>query len=63
MISRQQAAETLGVSAQTIDRLIDAGRLRALRLGKRRIGIPQASLATYVAECYLTAQTPTAKAA
>ena len=39
LLSRGEAAEVLGVSVRTIDSLIKAGRMLAVRLG-RRVLIP-----------------------
>ena len=46
-LSRQQAADALSVSTQTIDRLIKTGRLRAGKIGPRVV-IPEESLRQYV---------------
>ncbi len=48
-VSKQQVAETLGISTQTVDRLIAAGSLRSYKVGKRRVGISDSSLREYVA--------------
>jgi excisionase family DNA binding protein len=49
--SREQTADQLSVSTQTIDRLIESGKLACVRVGKRRVAIPASSLAAYVEKC------------
>ncbi len=48
MISVSAAAAQLGVSAKHIYRLCDDGELTYVRLGKRKIGIPEESLAEFI---------------
>jgi excisionase family DNA binding protein len=49
LLTEQQAGEAIGVSAKTVRRLVDAGRLEwvnlALKPGKRLIRIPPEALA------------------
>lgn len=47
-LSRQQAAEALSVSTQTIDRLRKQGVLESVKVG-RRVGIRDMSLAAFIA--------------
>jgi excisionase family DNA binding protein len=47
-LSRQQVADALGISVQTVDRHIAAGRLQAVKIGPRRVGIPDMSLQQYI---------------
>jgi excisionase family DNA binding protein len=44
LITRAEAALRLSVSPQTIDRMIRGGRLVAVKLGTRRVGITQSSV-------------------
>jgi excisionase family DNA binding protein len=48
MITVSAAAERLGVSPKHIYRLCDEGELTYVRLGKRKIGIPEESLAEFI---------------
>jgi excisionase family DNA binding protein len=47
-VSIAQTAEILGVSAKTVRRLIAAGALDAVRLGRRTIRIKTESIETFV---------------
>ena len=49
LITRQQAAETLGVSLKTLDDLIHRGQLRAYRIGPKLVRIDPADLEAFVA--------------
>ena len=42
--SRSEIAAMLGVSLATIERMIHAGKLRAVRVGRRRILVPRTEL-------------------
>ena len=42
--SRSEVADMLGVSLATIERMIHAGKLRAIRVGRRRILVPRTEL-------------------
>ncbi len=48
-VSRQQAADAMSVSTQTVDRLIAAGSLRSVKVGRRRVAISAESLSAYLA--------------
>lgn len=48
LLTRQQAAEALGVSVQTVARLIRRGQLETRRVGERMVRIPAESLERYV---------------
>ena len=43
LFSRREAAKIMGVSTSTITRLIDAGELKIVRLGKRTL-VPRSEL-------------------
>lgn len=47
VLSKQEAAQMLGISLRTIDRLIALKELQVRRLG-RRVVIPRASLASFL---------------
>ncbi len=47
-LSREQAAEGLGVSVRTVDRLIREAEIPSVRLGKRRL-IPRDDFDAYAA--------------
>lgn len=49
-LTRQQAAERLAVSDQTVDKLIRLGKLECYR-ECRRVRIPAASLERHLAQC------------
>jgi excisionase family DNA binding protein len=49
MLTRVQAAERLGLSPQTVGRLIRSGTLPAFRIGERRLFIPAAAVENYLA--------------
>ena len=42
--NRREAAQAINVSLPTLDKLIRDGRLRAIRIGQRRIIIPKAAV-------------------
>ncbi len=42
--SKGEVAKILGVSLSTIGRMIHAGKLRAVRVGRRRILVPRTEL-------------------
>jgi excisionase family DNA binding protein len=44
LLTKAEAAKRLAVSVQTITRFVKADRLKAVRLGKRRVGITQSSV-------------------
>ena len=48
MLTVKAAAGQLGVSSKHIYRLCDEGELTYVRLGKRKIGIPEESLSAFV---------------
>jgi excisionase family DNA binding protein len=50
LLSRKQAGERLGVSSQTVSRLIRDGSLVAHRVSERRVMVSEDSLRRYVAE-------------
>jgi excisionase family DNA binding protein len=45
---RKRAADALGCSQRTVDRLVQAGELKAYRLRERGIRITQTSLREYI---------------
>jgi len=49
LLSRQEAAQHLGVSVMTVSRTIKRGDLAAVRISPRRIGILRADLDAYIA--------------
>ena len=49
MLKRDEAAEALSLSVKTLDRLIKAGLLQAIRMG-RRVAVPVSSVERYVAD-------------
>lgn len=51
MLSRDHVAESLGVSKQTVDRLIRRGDLRAIKIG-RRVLVPADALDALIAQKY-----------
>jgi excisionase family DNA binding protein len=51
LLSRQEAAERLAVSPQTVSRLIGQGRLDAIRVGVRKIAVSEVSIEQYLANC------------
>lgn len=48
-LSPRQAARSLGVSPQTLYNLLNAGRIRSVKVGRRRL-IPVAELARFLQE-------------
>ncbi len=48
LLSRREVAERLGVSVQTVGRLIDSGSLRAIRIGPRSIRVEAESVISLV---------------
>jgi excisionase family DNA binding protein len=48
VLSLRQAAQSLGISAASLRRLIDRGELRSIRLGKRRRGVLQSDLTFFL---------------
>jgi excisionase family DNA binding protein len=48
LVSRRDAAERLGISAQTVSRLIRAGEVKSCRIGERRVMVDGASLDAYI---------------
>jgi excisionase family DNA binding protein len=49
LLSRAEVAEVLGVSVQTVARLIGRGELETVRVGERMKRIPAESLEAYLA--------------
>lgn len=49
-VSRQRAAVQLDVSTDTIDRLVQAGKLDQIKVGVRRVGITWKSLTKLIGE-------------
>lgn len=49
-MTRQEAADALTVSTQTVDRLIHDGRLTACNLGRRAVRIDRASVLAVLAQ-------------
>ena len=45
---RKRSADALGCSERTIDRLVQAGELKAYNLGKRGVRITETSLREYI---------------
>lgn len=41
--NRSEAAQVINISLPTLDKLIKDGKLRAIRIGQRRIVIPKAA--------------------
>jgi excisionase family DNA binding protein len=48
LLSREEAAESLGVSLSTIDRYLRDGTLRRVKIGKRIVRIDAAQLSSLV---------------
>jgi len=48
LLTLDEVAEKLRVSRRTVERLVDAGRIRVLRVG-RRVRVAETELETYVA--------------
>jgi excisionase family DNA binding protein len=48
LLTRREVAEALGVSVQTVARLIRRGELETVRVGERFIRIPAESLERYL---------------
>jgi excisionase family DNA binding protein len=48
LLTRREVAEALGVSVQTVGRIIGRGQLETRRVGKRFIRIPAESLQAYL---------------
>jgi excisionase family DNA binding protein len=48
LLTRREVAEALGVSVQTVARLIGRGELETVRVGERFVRIPAESLEQYL---------------
>lgn len=48
LLTRGEVAEVLGVSVQTVGRIIERGELETKRVGKRFVRIPVESLEQYL---------------
>ena len=48
LLTRGEVAEVLGVSVQTVGRIIERGELETRRVGKRFVRIPAESLEQYL---------------
>jgi excisionase family DNA binding protein len=48
LLTRREVAEVLGVSVQTVARLIERGELETMRVGERFVRIPAESLEQYL---------------
>lgn len=48
IFNRREAAQELDISLPTLDKLIREGKLRAIRIGQRRIIIPKAAVAAFL---------------
>ena len=46
--NRREAAQAINVSLPTLDKLIRDGRLRAIRIGQRRIVIPKVAVKAFL---------------
>ncbi|MFR6026274.1 MAG: excisionase family DNA-binding protein [Christensenellales bacterium] len=46
--NRSEAAQVINISLPTLDKLIKDGKLRAIRIGQRRIIIPKAAVAAFL---------------
>ncbi len=44
LLTKAEAARRLSVSLATVDRMLKTGRLVAVRVGVRRVGIPESSV-------------------
>jgi excisionase family DNA binding protein len=55
-LSVLSTAKALGVSHSTVVRLIKTGRLGYVRLGDRRIGVPEAEISKYLERQFVPAQ-------
>lgn len=51
LVTKDEAARFLGISRDTLDEIIKAGRLPFYRLGKRMIRIHREDLVAYVESC------------
>ncbi len=49
LLTRAEVAEVLGVSIQTVARLLRRGELKTVRVGERFVRIPAESLEAYLA--------------
>lgn len=49
LVSIREAAELLGISQRMTIKLVDAGELRSLKIGRRRL-VPMAAVRDYIAE-------------
>lgn len=50
LLTKAEVAEALGVSTQTVSRLVKAGKLTGVTVGERFIRIPSTSLEEYVSQ-------------
>lgn len=48
MYSPRQVAEQLGISTETVRRLIREGRMQAMRVSERCLAVSEAALAAYL---------------
>ena len=48
ILNRREAAQELNISLPTLDKLIREGKLRAIRIGQRRIIISKAAVAAFL---------------
>jgi excisionase family DNA binding protein len=48
LLTRREVAKALGVSVQTVGRIIERGELETVRVGKRFIRIPAETLQAYL---------------
>ena len=46
--NRSEAAQVINISLPTLDKLIKDGKLRAIRIGQRRIVIPKAAVSAFL---------------
>jgi excisionase family DNA binding protein len=51
MLSRNEAASALGISAQTVSRLITGGEIVGYRIGKRQLMVAQSEVERYIDKC------------
>jgi excisionase family DNA binding protein len=49
LLTRREVAEVLGVSVQTVARMLGRGELETVRVGERFVRIPAESLEAYLA--------------
>ena len=53
VLTVKETADLLGVSADTVSKLVKTGQLPAIRLGKRTVRIPRAALEQWLVDAAL----------